>query len=238
MNAHSIPIRTKVARYLSGAILIFIFALFLVPDAFSAKPDRACKPHPKKPDSCGPVGQGMPPGVPTIAGLSGEIRESGARNCDSEGAPMDTRGNYECRTTERMAINFQGLGESVSSRKNISWMCNVLNGENLNLSLDSYIYGWTDSCSDGLCGVEIRLRSMDPILRTITFGKSDQVEITLFADAEVLVDTKHPFNKSRSLKIHSIETDYKKTGSTRTAVICHHDVASASQTVTFNSNPE
>jgi hypothetical protein len=242
MNTHSISSRTRAAHYISDAILIILLALFLAPDAFAAKPDRVCKPHPKKPDNCGPAGQVMTPGAPTKAGLSGEFYEPGARNCVSEREPMDTRGNYECRATEKVAMGFRELGESVASRKRLSWMCNVLDinldGIHLGLSMDSYIYGWTDSCSDGRCEVEIRLLSTDPILQTITFGRSDQVEITLFADATVPVDTQHPFNESRTLDIHSIETDFKKTGSTRSAVICHHDVLAAPKSVTFNTDPD
>ncbi len=238
MNTRSNSSRLSAARYFSGAILIILLALFLAPDTFAAKPDRACKPHPKKPDNCGPVGHGMPPGKPTKVGLSGEFKESGARNCTSEGEPLDIRGNYDCLTEENVAIGFGELGEAVSSRKNLRWMCRVLAGNPLGLSVDSYIYGWTDSCIDGRCDVEVRLVSTDPILRTITFGRSDQVEITLFADATVPVDTLHPFDESRTLNIHSIETDYKKTGSTRSAVICHHDVLSAPKPVTFNTDPE
>lgn len=239
---YTFSFRNNAARYCSGALLTVLLALFLATGTYAKKPEPgACKPHPRKPDSCGPVGQGMPPGDPTHVGLSGEFYESGGRECTSEGAPMDTRGNYDCLTAEKVAISFHELGPAVSSRKNLSWMCDVLNvdlnGDHLELSMDSYIYGWTNACSDGRCGVEIRLRSTDPILQTITFGKSDQVEITLFSEAQVQVGTDYPFHDSHTLDIHSIETDYKKTGSTRTAVICHHDLLSAPASVTFDTDP-
>jgi hypothetical protein len=243
MNTRSKSFRTEVARFLSGAALIILFALFLVPDAFAAKPEPgACKPHPKKPDRCGPAGHGMPPGNSAAARLNGEFYESGSRRCDSEGQPMNTRGNYECETANSVAVSFHELGNPVASRKNLSWMCDALNvdfdGDHLGLSLESYIYGWTDACDDGSCGVEIRLLSRDPLIRTITFGRSDQVEITLFAEATGLDDDDYPFNEGLTLDIHSIETDYKKTGSTRSAVICHHDLISAQMPVTFRTDPD
>jgi hypothetical protein len=121
-------------------------------------------------------------------------------------------------------------------------MCNALdvdlNGSHLGLSLESYIYGWTDACNDGRCGIEIRLVSKDPLIRTITFGRSDQVEITLFAEATGLDSDDYPFNQGLTLDVHSIETDYKRTGSTRSAVVCHHDLISAQMPVTFRNDPQ
>jgi len=242
MNTHSNSSRPSAARYFSGALLIILLALFLAPDTFAAKPDRACKPHPKKPDNCGPTGEGMPPGGPATVELNGEFYEFGPRNCFSEGEPMNSRGNYDCDKQGNVAMSFHELGNPVASRKNLSWMCDVLNvdfdGNHLALSLESYIYGWTDACDDGSCGVEIRLVSKDPLVRTITFGKSDQLEITLFAEATGLDSDAYPFNQGLTLDIHSIETDYKKTGSTRSAVVCHHDLVSAQMPVTFSTDPD
>jgi hypothetical protein len=184
----------------------------------------------------------MPPGAPAVVELSGEFYEFGPRNCFSEGEPMDSRGNYDCDNSGHVAMSFHELGNPVASRKNLSWMCEALNvdidGDHLGLSLESYIYGWTDFCNDGSCGIEIRLVSKDPLIRLITFGKSDQVEITLFADAAGLDNDDYPFNQSLDLDIHSIETDYKKTGSTRSAVVCNHDLTSAQMPVTFRTDPD
>jgi hypothetical protein len=155
---------------------------------------------------------------------------------------MESRGNYDCDKAGKVAMSFHELGDPVASRKNLSWMCDVFNvdfdGDHLGLSLESYIYGWTDACDNGSCGVEIRLLSKDPLIRTITFGRSDQVEFTLFAEATGLDDDAYPFNQGLTLDIHSIETDYKKTGSTRSAVVCHHDLISAQMPVTFRTDPD
>ena len=184
----------------------------------------------------------MPPGGPATVELNGEFYEFGPRNCLSDGDLMDTRGHYDCDKTGNVAVSFHDLGNPVASRKNLSWMCDVLNvdfnGVHLGLSLESYIYGWTDACDDGSCGVEIRLLSKDPLIQTITFGRSDQVEITLFAEATGLDGDDYPFNEGLTLEIHSIETDYKKTGSTRSAVVCHHDLISAQMPVTFRTDPD
>jgi len=243
MNTHLNSFRIHTAHYLLSAFLIILLALFLAPDALAAKPEPGvCKPHPKRPDSCGPTGEGIAPGGPAAVELNGEFYEFGPRNCLSDGDLMDTRGHYDCDKTGNVAVSFHDLGNPVASRKNLSWMCDVLNvdfnGVHLGLSLESYIYGWTDACDDGSCGVEIRLLSKDSLIRTITFGKSDQVEITLFAEATQLDSDAYPFNEGLTLDIHSIETDYKKTGSTRSAVVCHHDLISAQMPITFRTDPD
>jgi hypothetical protein len=115
-------------------------------------------------------------------------------------------------------------------------MCNALNiGVQQYFSIESYIYGWTDTCDDGSCSVEIRLVSKDPLIQAITFGKSDQLEITLFGITDS--QSPNPFDGNLNLNVHSIETDFKKTGSTRTAVLCHHDVDTAPGDVTLISKP-
>lgn len=149
---------------------------------------------------------------------------------------MSNRGNYHCESPPKVAISYRELGDAVASRKNRSWMCDALDiGVQKYFSIESYIYGWTDTCGGGSCSVEVRLVSKDPLIQNITFGKSDQMEITLFGIADS--QSENPFDESLDLSIHSIETDFKKTGSTRTAVLCHHDVDAASGDVTLISNP-
>jgi hypothetical protein len=40
------------------------------------------------------------------------------------------------------------------------------------------------------------------------------------------------------LEVHSIEVDYKKTGSTRSAVICNYDLSEAEGLIMFANDPE
>ncbi len=143
-------------------------------------------------------------------------------------------------------MSFHRLGNPVASSRKLDWMCDVLNvdfnGEHLGLSTDSYIYGWTDACDDRSCGVEIRLLSSDPLIRSITFQNSDQMEVTLFADAQNLDRDQpanhYPFDEELILQVHSIEVDYKKTGSTRSAVICNYDLSEAEGLIMFANDPE
>jgi len=142
-------------------------------------------------------------------------------------------------------MSFQRLGNPVASSRKLDWMCNVLNvdlnGQHLGLSTDSYIYGWTDACDDRGCGVEIRLISSDPLIRNITFQKSDQIEVTLFSNAPNLDQNQpanhYPFDEELMLQVHSIEVDYKKTGSTRSAVICNWDLSESEGLIMFASDP-
>jgi hypothetical protein len=246
MNTHATFPR-KIARIAGATSLLILIVLFLAPGTFAAKPGSdTCKPHPKNPDSCGPTGDGMAPGTDTRAELVGEFYENGPRNCLSEESPLPERGNYQCAAPGSVAMSFHRLGNPVASSKKLDWMCDVLNvdfnGEHLGLATDSYIYGWTDACDDGGCGVEIRLVSSDPLIRTITFQKSDQMEVTLFADARNLDENQpanhYPFDEELMLQVHSIEVDYKKTGSTRSAVICNYDLSEAEGLIMFASDPE
>ena len=246
MNTHATFPR-KIARIAGITSLLILIVLFLAPGTFAAKPGSdTCKPHPKNSDSCGPTGETIPAGPDTRVELVGEFYENGPRNCLSDEELLPSRGNYQCASPGSVAMNFHRLGNPVSSSKNLGWMCDALNvnidGEHLGLSTDSYIYGWTDACDDGSCGVEIRLVSSDPLIRTITFQKSDQMEVTLFADARNLDQNQpanhYPFDEELMLEVHSIEVDYKKTGSTRSAVICNYDLSESEGLIMFANDPE
>jgi phage terminase large subunit-like protein len=90
--------------------------------------------------------------------------------------------------------------------------------------------------------VEIRLVSSDPLIRTISIQKSDKMEVTLFADARNLDQNQpanhYPFDEELMLEVHSVEVDYKKTGSTRTAVICNYDLSESEGLIMFANDPQ
>jgi hypothetical protein len=235
MNGNSYRLVFKDPRFYILSILVAVLlALFMAPQTFAARP---CKDGQKNPPSyCVPDGTQLTPGSDTVVKLHGEFSESHIRGCKPEANLLTNRGNYKCESSSTVAISYRELGDAVSSRKNLSWMCDALNiGIQKYFSIESYIYGWTDTCDDGSCSVEVRLVSKDPLIQNITFGKSDQLEITLFGIAEP--QSANPFDEDLELIIHSIETDFKKTGTTRTAVLCHHDVDTALGDVTLISNP-
>lgn len=237
----------KMARIAGGTSLLILLVLFLAPGTFAAKPGSdTCKPHPKRQDSCGPSGEILPAGPNTQAELVGEFYENGPRSCVSDEELLASRGNSQCASSGSVVMGFHRLGSAVASSKNLDWMCDALNvdinGEHLNLAMDSYIYGWTDACDDGSCGVEIRLVSSDPLIRTISFQKSDKMEVTLLADARNLDQNQpanhYPFDEELMLEVHSVEVDYKKTGATRTAVICNYDLSVSEGLIMFASDPQ
>ena len=248
MKTHSITFPRKIARIAGTSILLILVILFLAPGTFAAKPGSdTCKPHPKRQDSCGPSGETIPAGPNTQAELIGEFYENGPRNCVSDEELLPSRGNYQCASSGSVVMGFHRLGNAVASSKRLDWMCDALNvdtnGQHLNLDMDSYIYGWTDACDDGSCNVEIRMVSSDSLISTISLNKSDAMEVTLFAVAGPLDQNQpadhYPFNEELMLEVHSVEVDYKKTGSTRTAVICNFDLSEAEGLIMFaNDLPE
>jgi hypothetical protein len=235
MNGNSYKLVFKDQGFYILVILVAVLlALLMAPQTFAARP---CKDGQKNPPSyCSPNETALPPGLNTAVKLHGAFSELNARNCGPKANLFPSRGNYECTSSPKVAISYRALGDAVASRKNRSWMCNALNiGVQRYFSIESYIYGWTDTCDDSSCSVEIRLVSKDPLIQQITFGKSDQLEITLFGIADS--QSVNPFDVSLDLIVHSIETDFKKTGTTRTAVLCHHDVDAAPGDVTLISKP-
>lgn len=237
----------KMARIAGGTSLLILIILFLAPGTFAAKPGSdTCKPHPKRQDSCGPSGETLPAGPNTQAELVGEFFENGPRNCVSDEELLASRGNYQCASSGSVVMGFHRLGSAAASSNKLDWMCDALNvdinDKHLNLAMDSYIYGWTDACDDGSCGVEIRLVSSDPLIRTISIQKSDKMEVTLFADARNLDQNQpanhYPFDEELMLEVHSVEVDYKKTGSTRTAVICNYDLSESEGLIMFANDPQ
>lgn len=237
MTKQSIAFIRNISQFLAGFVLIFLFAIFLTPQASAAKPCWDAD-HNKIP--CGPQGSPIQQGDPSLAALSGEFLDFSLRSCDSEANPLDIRGNYTCSSGEDIGVCVVGLGEPVASRKSLSWMCNVfqLDRGHLYLSLASWVYGWTDSCGDGDCGIEVRLVSNDPLISTLTYQKSDSVEITLFTHAYDLTGAFCPFHETLDLDIDSIEIDFKKTGSTRTAVICNYDLTNLPDVINLSSLPD
>jgi len=216
-----------------GFLAVILLAVFLAPQAWAAKP---CKPNPNKGITCEPVSDPMPPGKDSQVRLMGEFEDNFSRHCESEQSPLSSRGNYTCDNGGEVLMSIHELGEPVANRKNQAWICSVLQLDNghLPMPVDSYIIGWTDSCGDGTCGIEVRIVSTDPIMHTITFGVSDQMEVTLYAEAENVLDN-NPFEQNLVLDVHSVEIDFKKTGSTRSAVICNYDVDSAPGHITVEN---
>lgn len=243
----------KSLSYVAGVLTLVLLSMALAPQALAAKP---CWDGKVKVD-CDPPGNTVGDGDPASLELDGtEITDESPRWCDDGATNYVNVGNYACETgSNQVVIGMHAMGDPVASRKKDAGLCTVLSGTfypndpppecpdswcHIPFDVDEYTVGWTESCADGDCAMEVRLLISDGVSNR-TMQKSDRFEMILFGTATMAEGTTNPFHEHLSFAVDWIEVDFKKPGSTRTLVTCmwgpiDPDHASVTSTATYTEN--
>jgi hypothetical protein len=214
-------------RPLSAIILVLLAAFLIAPNALAGRcfdKDGNLKPHAKP--SCTP--DHFPVDDSFNQAMFDDAYIAVAPQAFTRGNPNFDRGDYLADNpgSNGVWISTDSLSKTTLKGKRDSDLCHILDkSKNSNVPFfgypDTFSYGWTDDCRDTECEVEISLSFEDGPILDLTDGRSDRLELVMFATATGLEQGQfEPFTTPQALAINSIGIEYNKAGTTRALVQC------------------
>ena len=212
---------------LSVVILVLLAAFLIAPNALAGQcfdKDGNLKPHAKP-------GCSTPNPFPADESFNQAMFDDAyiAVNPQSftRANPNFDRGDYlaDNPVSEGVTISTNSLFKITLKGKRDSDLCHKLDQRIGNDPFfgypDTFSYGWTDDCRDTECDVEISLSFEGDSIFNLTDGRSDRLELVMFANAAGLAEGQlEPFTSPQVLAINSIEVEYNKAGTARPLVQC------------------
>lgn len=212
---------SRITRILGGFILTIVMCMFIAPGAM------ACNAKGKGKD-CPPLNP--PTEGHSVVVITGSLvhdydSENVARPCGSGQNISNASGDYHCDVApyNDIVMNTQGL--TVIFNKKNQRICNSFAfpglGEPAILTMDngSFNYGWTDDCSDG-CSIEVRMTFSGDQIFDATDGKADSLDVVMTGTIDAATPDGNPFLQAQDILIETMDFDFKKPGSGRTAGSC------------------
>lgn len=219
-------------QLLSVASVLLLLFLIATPGVFACHKGDPPIPHGKSTYCGGTDPSQDPPPTPTetVFALTGNILSEAAPP-SSPGRPCSrgtnfsvVQGDYDCLVSQYPGIMIDTTSMTGVFQKKAADICKSLTHHDvLQPSVGGFQYGWTDNCRDGVCNVEIRMIFEGPQILERTQGKSDLLDVIMYATVDTLdsyqVDS-NPFYESRQVDINSIDLDFRSTNSTRSVATC------------------
>ena len=213
-------------RSLSVIILVLLAALLVAPNALAGKcfdKDGNPRPRAKGCDSPNP----FPPGESFNQAMFYDAYIAVNPQSFTRSNPNFDRGDYlaDNPTAEGVTISTTSLSKTTLKGKRDSDLCHILDQRIGNDPFfgypDTFSYGWTDDCRDTTCDVEISLSFEGDSIYDLTDGRSDRLELVMFASAAGLEEGQfEPFTSPQALAINFVEIEYNRAGTTRALVQC------------------
>jgi hypothetical protein len=214
-------------RFLSVIIVVLLAAFLIAPNALAGQcfdKDGNLKPHAKP--SCSTPNP-FPPGESFNQAMFDDAYIAVDPQAFTRANPNFDRGDYLADNPESagVLISSNSLSKVTLKGKRDSDLCHVLDqrgGDDPFFGYpDTFSYGWTDDCRDTECDVEVSLSFEGDLIIDLTDGRSDRLEMVMFATAAGLEQGQfEPFTTPQALAINSIEIEYNKAGTTRALVQC------------------
>jgi len=189
-------------------------------------------PHGNQTDCGGPdPGSDPPPSATeTVIALTGGIVSEAAppwdpgRPCSQGALFTATQGEYNCLVSAYPGIMIDTISMTGVFNKKAAPLCMSLTHHDiLQPSQGGFQYGWTDNCLDGDCAIEIRMVFEGQQILDRTGGQSDLLDVVFHATLDTqdgVQPDSNPFYHSREADIHSIDLDFRATGSDRSIATC------------------
>ncbi len=210
-----------ITRILGGFILTLVMCMFIAPAAM------ACNAKGKGKD-CPPLNPpALGDSLVVLTGLLVHDIDFGhaARTCNSGQDISNASGDYHCDVTPDNDIIMNTQGLTVIFNKKNQRICNSFAflglGEPAELSMDdgSFNYGWTDDCSNG-CSIEVRMTFSGDQILDATDSKADSLDVVMTGTIDTAIPDGNPFLPDQNIFIETMDFNFKKPGSGRTAGSC------------------
>ena len=227
MKIQSYNLFDNTFRSLSAIVLILLAALLIAPNALAGQcfdKDGNLKPRAKP--SCTP--DQFPVGDSFNQAMFDDAYIAVPPQAFTRANPNFDKGDYlaDDPGSNGVWISTDSLSKTTLKGKRDRDLCHILDqSRNDNVPFfgypDTFSYGWTDDCRDTECDVEISLSFEGESILELTNGRSDRLELVMFATATGLAQGQfEPFTTPQALGIKSIEVEYNKAGTTRALVQC------------------
>jgi len=230
---------SRLTRILGGFILTIVMCIFITPGAIAG-----CNAKGKGKD-CPPLNP--PSRGDSVVKITGSLvhdfdSDNVARSCGSGADISNASGDYHCAVAPYNDSDMNTQGLVVIFNKKNQRICNSLafqvldNPATLTMDDGSFNYGWTDDCSNG-CSIEVRMTFSGKQILDATDSKSDSLDVVLTGTIDTGTQDGNPFLVTRDVFIETMDFNFKKPGSNRTAGSCmfYSNPALTSPQIRFSS---
>lgn len=217
------------SRLVVSVALVICATIFASLPAFAGKPTPGSCSGPYKNDPGCPGGPSQTPPADgsssiyfddvdpyLIANIKGI--EGGAASCATTANNSEASGNYYCGSVGQLYLNTVKF--PLNFNKKYRKICDSFqSGEQVDV--DEILYGWTDSCLDGSCGIQVHIFPAGSDISDLTGGASDRAEIILSGSISGYIGAdSNPFTSDQTVDIDSIDMVYYKTGTDTVNGVC------------------
>ena len=142
----------------------------------------------------------------------------------ASGANTTAGGNYSCAAPLPEVLLSTRALTGIFAQKN--WdLCHALDPIDgrfgVLLTPDALSYGWTDSCSDGLCATEFRMSFSGEDVEAATNGKAGLMNVTLHAAIAPPTGTGDPFrDRKQTMLFDRVQLDFFRANNGREVGSC------------------